>query len=387
MCAKQVDLYPDCSTRFQVYYDSNDECLEAQEDSIPQVSFSGPYFIACYAIISGVTVLMLGWCAWNQRFAAVDFSTVPLEPLKISTANADSSNSNEGWTQTAYKRNIIGMSIYALVIVVAILIQWLLLSLTVEYCESIIPFVLDALCSVYISSPTHIPVFSVSDVQQESITFSLFGSQVFFDELQVLRAFEIVWMVGIVWCFFLKYPPSVHSLFLRRCLHNEATFVAVSAPVISVDANHSSVWIKCMHSISACFHSVLSFLYSDTSQHPVEGSHHQVTFCPVRVDEKTGSRYFYFRMRRYIFDIEAGRFVLGCLDVTKESTIGDWMNKDYLCQGLSSDEAIKRYGFVGPNVLDLKKPTILGSIINEFTKPFYLYQNFMVWTWFPYWVS
>jgi len=90
-------------------------------------------------------------------------------------------------------------------------------------------------------------------------------------------------------------------------------------------------------------------------------------------------------MRRYIFDSETNRFVLGCWNVTEDTTIGQWMDKDFLHRGISDDEAIKRFGFVGPNILDLKKPTILRSIISEFAKPFYLYQNFMVWTWFPYW--
>ena len=57
-------------------------------------------------------------------------------------------------------------------------------------------------------------------------------------------------------------------------------------------------------------------------------------------------------------------------------------------------EASMRRGIVGPNVLDLKKPTIITSIANEFSKPFYLYQNFLVWTWgkiaephfFPYFI-
>lgn len=202
----------------------------------------------------------------------------------------------------------------------------------------------------------------------------------------MLKAFEIVWMVGFVWCFFLKYPPTVHSLFLRRCLHDEATYVAVSAPVHSdsVEASYISSWTKGIQSTGACFRSVMSFLYSDMShyQHP---TNHRLTFCQVLVDKKTGSRYFYFRMRRYIFDPDCSSFVLGCWDVTKDTTIGQWMDKDFLHGGISSDEAIKRLGFVGPNVLDLKKPTILGSIISEFRKPFYLYQNFMVWTWFPYW--
>jgi len=150
MCAKQVDLYPYCSTRFQQYYDSDAECLELQEENIPQVSFTGPWFVACFVILSGVTLLMLSWCAWNQRLAYVDGSTVPLESAKLSgdavtsamgaKTTLVSSNNNEWWTQTAYKRNFIGMSIYSLVILVAILIQFLLLALTVEYCKPMIVF-------------------------------------------------------------------------------------------------------------------------------------------------------------------------------------------------------------------------------------------------------
>ena len=55
----------------------------------------------------------------------------------------------------------------------------------------------------------------VADVQQGAITWSIFGSQVFFDDVQVLLAFEIAWMVGFVWCFFLKFPDGIYSLFLR----------------------------------------------------------------------------------------------------------------------------------------------------------------------------
>ena len=67
------------------------------------------------------------------------------------------------------------------------------------------------------------------------------------------------------------------------------------------------------------------------------------------------------------------------LNVAEDSTIGNWLSKEQLQHGLSSHEAARRLGVVGPNVLDLKKPTILGSIVREFSKPFYLYQNFMVW--------
>jgi hypothetical protein len=67
------------------------------------------------------------------------------------------------------------------------------------------------------------------------------------------------------------------------------------------------------------------------------------------------------------------------LDITEGATIGDWLDKDTMHKGLTGNEATQRLGVVGPNILDLKKPTVLGCIIREFSKPFYLYQNFMVW--------
>lgn len=222
----------------------------------------------------------------------------------------------------------------------------------------------------------------ISDVQQEAITTSIFGSQVFYDEIQVLMAFEITWMLGFVWCFFLKYPASIHSLFLRRCVPEDANYVAVTAPIQTVDAHYKNkLIVKLLSSGGTAFRMVLSFLYSDKSQHPVQGMHNKVTFCKVRVDAKTGSRYFYFHMRRYILDATSNIFIPGSWNVSQDTTIGQWLDTSYLYQGLSEVEASKRLGIVGPNVLDLKKPTILSSIANEFSKPFYLYQNFMVWTW------
>jgi hypothetical protein len=202
-----------------------------------------------------------------------------------------------------------------------------------------------------------------------------FGKQIFYDELQVLRAFEIVWMVGLVWCFFLKYPMTIHSIFLRRCLHNQANYIAVTAPVQDLDAHYKKKWIANLLSrSSSVFLGVMSFLYSDTTRK--EGN--KVTFCKVRVDEGTGSRYFYFRMRRYVYDDVTQKFIPGKWEL--DGTIGQWLDESYLREGLSSDEGVKRRGVVGRNVLDLQRPSLFRSFATEFGKPFYLYQNFMVWT-------
>ncbi|KAL3816680.1 hypothetical protein ACHAXA_003870 [Cyclostephanos tholiformis] len=359
ICAKQVDLEPKCTERFTSQYDAYMTCVEEQLETVPQVDFTGPWFIACYVILPLLTLIMLIWCAWNERWAPISGSTVPLERAKfledilqgsstsrkvrssqgalrrmksMQSSHSDDSTANEvPLTQTGYKTTIVGLVLYYLIVLAHVIIQFLLFALSVEYY-----------------------------VQQESIMWSIFGSQVFFDEVQVLMAFEIVWMVGFVWCFFLKFPESIYSLFLR----------SKSNAIIA--------------SLTGFFTSVLSFIFSNRSQRG-EGSKTSVTFCKVRVDSNTGTRYFYFRFRRFIYDAALNSFVTGSWDVQEGANIGAWLDSSYLHQGLSEDEAVKRLGIVGPNVLKLKKPTIIGSIYAEFSKPFYLYQTFMVWTWAPFW--
>jgi hypothetical protein len=54
-------------------------------------------------------------------------------------------------------------------------------------------------------------------------------------------------------------------------------------------------------------------------------------------------------------------------------------DKKTMNQGLSMSESTWCLGIVGENVLHMEKPTVLGSILKEFNKGFYLYQNYMVW--------
>ncbi len=153
ICAKQVDLEPTCTERFTSQYDAYMTCLEEQVDSLPQVDFKGPWFMACYVSLPILTFLMLIWCAWNQRWASVSGSTVPLELAKFgddssrhSTHGAvmrmhspfpDSAVSTvEQFTQTGYKTTIIGLFLYFLIVLAHVIIQFLLFALTVEYCES-----------------------------------------------------------------------------------------------------------------------------------------------------------------------------------------------------------------------------------------------------------
>jgi cation-transporting ATPase 13A3/4/5 len=66
------------------------------------------------------------------------------------------------------------------------------------------------------------------------------------------------------------------------------------------------------------------------------------------------------------------------------ATIGDL---DSLRDGLSTDDVSNRMRVVGPNTIRMRRPSFFGTIFKEFSRPFYTYQCFMVWTWFPlsYW--
>jgi hypothetical protein len=155
VCAKQVDELPNCSERFQPLYDANTECLEVQTESLPQVDFTGPWFMACYIGLSASTLLMLIWCAYNQRWASVEGSTVPLESpamelnggvrgsaiigakkrYDLNGGDEEDLSKNTEWTQTGYKSTVVGMALYSLIILAFWIIQFLLFALSVEYCE------------------------------------------------------------------------------------------------------------------------------------------------------------------------------------------------------------------------------------------------------------
>jgi hypothetical protein len=117
-------------------------------------------------------------------------------------------SSREDWTHTGYKNHAVGLMglilAQLLVILTFIGIQFLMFLLTILYY-----------------------------MQQEAITR---WSPVLYDEVQVLKAFEIVWMVGFIWCFASKkYPASIRSLFLRRCPLDRASRVALVAPTQDID--------------------------------------------------------------------------------------------------------------------------------------------------------
>jgi len=144
-CPKVVDFYDACQEKYAAYYDAESECIDSQTEMIPQVSFTGPWFLVCYFWISGVTALVMLWCFFNQKLSPVQDSTLPMSEL--------------GWSQTGYKRHLLGMIIHGLVMLTLFGVQFLLLILVILY------------------------------YMQQGVILSNF-EPVFQDEVQVLIAFE-----------------------------------------------------------------------------------------------------------------------------------------------------------------------------------------------------
>jgi hypothetical protein len=266
-CNKVVDEYDACNEKYASYYDFEASCGEA-ESAAALFSWNEPAFVFLYCWISVVTVLILVWCFFNQKLVPVADSTMPLQDGDIPK------------TQTGYKIGIVGGTVYALAALTLLGFQILLATTTVLYY-----------------------------IEQEAITR---WQPVFEDTEQALLAFEIVWCVGALWTFALKWPHSVRSLFFRRCVLRQADYVAVFVPDqkrqdLKRDSKFITILKRFLKSMFDAMDGCMAFLFSGMARGKLQGSYQ---YCRVEMDDD-GSRYFFFNFRRYNLDEEAGVYVSG----------------------------------------------------------------------------
>jgi len=357
-CAKVDDYYDKCVYDHEALYTNATECTD--EWSMPLTPWNAPGLIACYAWISGITFFIIAWCACNQRFFPVGEAEPLLDASKVLLATESLKRREEGftddneelststdtkWSQTAYTATLIGTLVYWCTVLTMWGFQVLLLLTTIWF---------------YFTE------------------YELYELTPFKDTKQVLFAYQLVWMVGFVWCLSLKWPSSLQSLFLRRSHFDTATHIAVFSPEtgqVEMTNERINCMVKFINGLSGCINAFFMCLFSDINRHK-QGS---VTFCKVETDSY-GEPFFTYRFSRYSFDDEEGCFKPGVIAVA--GTIGEILD----CQvGLTSDEVRYRYSVVGPNSLPLRKPKFFKIMMEEFNQAFYLYQNYMVWTWFNYW--
>jgi hypothetical protein len=341
-CPPVVDYYEECLKNFMPFYDHSTACLEEQSGGMPHLPYTGPYFVACYTWIITVTCLVVGWCYYNEKVCPGHALTSKrLAQPKTKTAR---SSAAEVWIQTGYKRTSVGTTIYILVNVTLMGIHFLLFILTIFYY-----------------------------MQEGAITK---WAAVFSDTTQVLEVFILVWMIGFPWTMaFQIIPTGPGTLFLRRCPISLATHVVIVAPTKDLKRQD---WGR--HGAIDRLSRILSwpkgFLLRLLFAHPYYLHGHDVTFCPVQVSQHSSQRFLHHRMRRYVWDEISGGFVQGRIVVGK--TFRSFVDQG---AGLSHREADLRAEIVGPNRTPLTKPTLFLSLQKEFSRTFYVYQSFILWTW------
>jgi hypothetical protein len=187
-----------------------------------------------------------------------------------------------------------------------------------------------------------------------------------------------------VWCFAFRYPSTgVQSLFFRRCDLSEAGIVAVVAPIQTIGGTSSSTGSQQSSFLSQVATSVwapLDSIMRTVFSYPYDQPGLETVFCAIRLEPETGTRSFIHRMRRYVYDEDTNCFI-PCVMIVG-STFGDFIAQK---GGLTREEASRRLGRQGPNMIPLPEPSVFGSLEKEFRKSFYIYQNFVLWAYANFW--
>lgn len=352
-CQKVDDSYDLCQQKYGPLAELEAACGEAEAaEETKLFAFNEPGFVVYYVWMCTATFLLVSWCAFNQRFSPVEGST---QSLELSFTTSGDKNSSQGF-QTGYQLHPVGRCINFVTVMTLLGIQAVLAFLTIEYY-----------------------------VQQELIT-SL--RVIFEDEIQVLIAFEIAWAIGVVWTFALKFPYSIKSVHLRRCVLGAATHVAIAVTNPQVEENEvtfDSSYIRGIRRFFSSFfqavHDVMTFVFSDKNSFGIpRSSIGHFVIVPVSTDPDDGSKYILFRFRRY--NLVGDRFVPGVL--TDLNYVQDIVGADSPA-GLSQSQIQAKRRVVGENSIAMQKPHFLRCLKREISQPFYTYQTFMVWAWAPLW--
>jgi hypothetical protein len=362
IACQQVDrAYETCLTDYGDLYDAETACGEAElEAEIFLYTYTEPGFIICYVWFSAIPILLLLWCAYNQRISPVPGSCKDFD-LDQDPCSQKSA-SRVGW-QTGYKYHPVGVLMYCGTILSILAIYALLMWLIVQYY-----------------------------VQQEAIAWS-WTTMRFEDEVQVLLCFILVWMFGLLFIFSLKFPHSIKIVHLRRCTLAEADFVAIAVKRLEMADNgvtfthdHMAGLKNFFSSFYGSVHVLMTTLFSDKNSFGCERTGNATfTFRPVKKNED-GTKYITFEFRRYnlnVDDEQGETFVPGAW-MPGTQTVGAILEMDKPT-GLEVEEVNARRQIVGSNRVEMEVPSFLRTLKRQLSTPFYTYQIFMVFSWIPVW--
>lgn len=263
---------------------------------------------------------------------------------------------NSRCSQSGLQNSVVGFVLYVAVLLTLLGLQLILLLLVMAYY-----FILDR-----------------QNIKRDTPSLNM-GFSPFDDAPNALYVFIIAWAVAFAWVGFFKRPQSLYCAFLRRCELHDASTVAVFMPDsrgVELLVKDGQEWAvtRVFKIFNNFFDYALAFLFSEP-EHDEPG---QTGYCPVLTDEN-GVRYFDFQMRRYNFDTKTGSFIPAELFIG-----GRPAELLAMKAGLSTQDTKERTAVIGLNVITTEEPSFLRTLLREFSRIFYVYQNFMAWSWMNY---
>jgi hypothetical protein len=375
-CAKVVQTYDSCLTDYAPYYEAARTCADDAADGFNASDDERGFRPAArFALVWAtlVTAATLAWCAWNQRVGAA-----PAARIVVGHGNED-----DIMTVVAYRHCAVGRLLFHATRATLALWVVVLTYFTVEYYR--------------------IDTGGAGGGARQPVLAE--------EERDALRNFIGLWSVGLVWSVgFLQWPTRWESLFWRRTtLAGAPTVVAILHERSSEEDDNRNVktleeqqhhhhhpfaffggacgwgtWIARIRRLRACANAVMTAALSDVDGlHTRAGANNNVTlaFCPVR-QHADGSLFVVFELRRYnlVDDANGAGTLVPATCTPPLVTIGDFLSSQ---GGLDAVRVRQRLHQVGPNSVDLPKPSFAAALHDEISQPFYTYQLFMIFTWLP----
>jgi hypothetical protein len=271
VCPKIDDHYDACQATYASFYTAETECLKTEEEAMASMTFHEWPFIVGGLWMVVVSLAIVIYCAINAK-----------HHHHHSSGGGDLKHLEGGQGHCGFQEDWVGTILYMLVVGTMWGIQAVLLVLVILY---------------YMKEGA---ITTTQAVEWE-------------DERQILLTFEIVWAVGLVWTFAMKWPDKLRSMFWKKCPLRQATHVAVWTPnttpahgvVVSSDTYTEQIR-RFLNTTKSVFNRILAALFSED----LSLGEGQWTYCDV-YEELDNSKHFVHNFRRYNLDFTKDEFVPG----------------------------------------------------------------------------
>lgn len=199
----------------------------------------------------------------------------------------------------------------------------------------------------------------------------------------------VVWHLAAFWYFVVYIGAKGINVFRTRCHLANATHVELRLPISAMRGKTYRPAQPMMEGLADkaeyCLEELLRCAYCKCIDRgdPTRDECTRNFVVPVHTftpEIGLTVKYIEYELRRFAYDESVGLFL--------PMKFPEWtMSMICNAKGLTTDQAHELSSRVGENYIKLEVPWLITAVFSEFSKPFYIYQWFIMqtWYWFDYW--